>query len=106
MQFDMVVKLVVAHILLDYPWQGDYMAKIKNPVNCQYWWLPMTYHALLHAVAVDWATEMPACAIIEFFAHWWIDYLKCKGKFGELADQLLHLLCKAIYVAIYCRLIH
>ena len=37
-------------------------------------------------------------AILEALLHFYIDYLKCIGKFNLLVDQILHIFCKCLWV--------
>jgi hypothetical protein len=101
----MLVWLFAAHALCDYPLQGDWLSKAKNPnlelvPGERIWPLALTSHALIQAAAVQLITGSWLLATIEFAAHWAIDYAKCMKHFGYNADQVLHLATKIVLVAI------
>lgn len=93
--------LVVAHLLADYPLQGDFMAKAKNcmpPFPGVPWFTVLLSHAAIHAGFVWLITGSSVCAGFELAAHTGIDWTKCRGRISFNVDQALHLLCKAGYV--------
>lgn len=104
----MLLHLLALHALCDYPLQGDFMARAKNPRTAipGVPWVPVLLsHALIHAGAVSLVAPL-WCAAFEFFAHFLIDYTKCAGLLGDgkseasrafVADQILHVLCKLLY---------
>ena len=57
----------------------------------------MFAHTTLHAAAVWIVTGMWTLAVFELVVHWITDDLKCGGKLTFNQDQLIHILCKAIY---------
>ena len=100
--------LIAAHFLCDYPLQGDFIGKFKNrhvsmdkafnatsPIP---WWHLMTAHAFIHAGAVLLITGNLYFATFELFAHFLIDVLKCEGQTDINVDQILHIVCKVLYV--------
>ena len=92
--------LCIVHALCDYPLQGDFMAKAKNPVQPIEgvpWQWPMFAHCMIHAGGVWLVTGSFLCACGEVFAHWVLDELKCRGIIGFTADQSGHLTCKALW---------
>ena len=102
--------LVAGHALADYPLQGDYLSKMKNPYlnnarageqNSSHWSLFMASHAAIHAGMVLAITMSPVLFILEFVAHFSIDTLKCLGRIRFLTDQFLHILCKVVWVLYY-----
>lgn len=92
--------LAMGHFVGDFVLQNDRMAVEK----CQgadvtlpwYWWL--TGHAACHGLIVALLTGMPLLGCAEWISHWLIDYAKCRRCFNLLLDQLLHVLCKLIWV--------
>lgn len=95
--------LLFCHFLADYPLQGDYLAKFKNESLSDGhvpWWYIMGVHSAIHAGFVLLITGSVILFFLEFLAHFLIDTLKCKGKFGYLFDQFLHILCKIIWVGL------
>jgi hypothetical protein len=95
--------LLVAHVLCDYPLQGDFLARGKNhksPLPGVPWYQCLLAHALIQGGAVVIVTGIPLLGIAEVFLHAGIDYGKCAGRYGFNTDQLLHLGCKLVYVAV------
>jgi hypothetical protein len=96
--------LLVGHALADYPLQGDWLSKAKNPTfdlvpGATIWPLALLFHALIHAGAVALVTGSMALAICELVAHAAIDYWKCRGGLTYNADQVAHVLCKVVWAA-------
>ncbi len=100
----MLAYLLAAHALCDYPLQGDWLSKAKNPTLTlvpgeTIWPLALASHSLIQAVAVKLITGSWVLGAAEFVLHFAIDYSKCKGRFGYNVDQLLHIACKVLWVA-------
>lgn len=106
--------LVLGHFVADYPLQSDFIAKGKNrfrPVDLAsvppgqkpmtIWPWVLTAHAGTHAAAVFLILGSPVLAFAELISHWLIDYGKCANRYGIHADQVAHLLCKAMWVALF-----
>lgn len=103
--------LLVAHCIADFPLQGDWLARSKNPnaivlEDEEIWPWSMTAHCLIHAGAVFYIVSfanMPGvaaiCATGEFTMHFLIDYHKCMGYIGYVKDQLYHVFMKGAHVA-------
>jgi hypothetical protein len=93
-------KLLVGHALADYPWQGDFLAKAKcrSGIPGVPWRWALSWHCVIHAGMVGFLTTRADLAIAEFVVHWGIDYSKCRGWIGFNTDQVLHILCKLIWV--------
>lgn len=94
---------LVSHAVCDYPLQGDFLARGKNhkaPLPGVPWYQCLIWHAAIHAGGVALATGSVGLGCAEFVAHLLIDYGKCDGWFGFNADQMLHVGCKLIWVAI------
>lgn len=94
--------LLMAHFLCDFGLQSDRMAKEKCP-GCDRtlhwgWWL--TAHVSIHGLAVALLTGLPALGLAEMAVHALIDHSKCAGRINLRTDQILHLLCKALWVAV------
>jgi uncharacterized protein DUF3307 len=99
--FELFATLLVWHALADYPLQGDFLAKAKNramPIPGVPWWQALSAHALIHAGGVAFLTGSLPLGIVELIAHAAIDDSKCAGKISYNMDQLLHVVCKAVYV--------
>ena len=101
----MAFMLLFAHCLGDFALQNDFVANAKNHNTLlgkteNMWLFVLPAHAMIHAGLVFLVTGSLAMATVEFFAHTAIDFAKCDKKFGFAVDQILHLLCKAVYVVI------
>lgn len=99
-----LVWLLIGHFVADYPLQTDFVAKFKSrkaSLAAVPWYYVMSGHAATHAAAVGLITGNPFLAVAEFAAHWAIDWGKCEGVFGIHSDQLLHVLCKVLWAAIF-----
>jgi len=100
--------LIVAHVVCDYPLQGDFLAKAKNrvmPIPGVPWWQALGAHALMHGGAVWMLTGVWWLGALEVLAHALIDDAKCTGKLGVGArgfniDQALHVGFKLLWVVI------
>lgn len=110
----LIAALWIGHALCDFPLQGDFLAKGKDPIygirEVPWWWC-MGAHCAIQAGLVWVITGVPLLALLEFAAHWAIDYSKCRGWLGIgsdsqrafTIDQLLHLGCKVVWaVVFYC----
>lgn len=96
-----LVLMIFAHYLCDYPLQGDFLARAKNqtaPIPGVPWWQAMTAHAAIHAGAVYIITGWWVLFVLEFIAHFIIDRAKCRGLINYNIDQVSHLICKVIWI--------
>lgn len=92
----------IVHALADFPLQGDYLAREKvrsQAGSLQEWGIALTSHSLIHAGGVWLVSGCAWLGVAELCLHWLIDLGKGEGRFGVVTDQLLHLACKAGYVA-------
>lgn len=95
-----------AHALADFPLQGDFLSKGKNPVNGIAdvpWWVCMAAHALIHGLFVTLVFGKLSLGVAEFVIHFVIDYVKCYGKLTFVSDQVLHLVCKMVWWVLVIR---
>ena len=98
---EIIILLIAAHCLCDYPLQGDFMAQGKNrntPVGEKIWFMILPSHAAIHAGAVMLITGLPLAALLEFVSHTVIDFLKCEEKISFAQDQAAHIAVKALIV--------
>lgn len=99
--------LIAAHAAFDYALQGDTVAINKNPhkpgplTHIVPWYYWMGSHALMHGAAVALLTNCVWLGIAETLAHFTIDVGKCFNKYSIHGDQLLHLVCKVVWVLIW-----
>lgn len=101
----LLLLLIVGHALADYPLQGDFISKFKNPnekLNGEVVWpWILGSHASIHGVFVGVLTGSILLGLAETVAHWFIDLLKCKGQISFAEDQTLHLICKVFWYFIW-----
>jgi hypothetical protein len=96
-------KLIVMHFLLDFPLQGDFLARAKNhktPIDGVPWQTCLAAHAIIQGGGVWLVTGSVSLALTETLLHAIIDWQKNQGDFGFNVDQLLHILCKVVFVVI------
>jgi hypothetical protein len=92
--------LLLGHAVCDFPLQGDFLARGKNheaPIPGVPWWICLAAHALIHGGAVALVTGSLPLGGAEFVVHMAVDYGKCAGWFDFKTDQLLHVICKAVW---------
>lgn len=92
---------VVAHALADFPLQGDYLARVKvrkQAPSAQDWFIALTAHSIIQGGGVWLVTGSAVMGAVEVVLHWLIDFSKGEGRYGPMADQLLHLATKVGYV--------
>jgi len=104
--------LLLGHALADFALQSDSMGRGKNrnrqienlppgqtpTVVWPYW---LSAHAGVHAAAVGIVTHSVELSMIEFVAHWLIDFNKCENRLTVHEDQALHVACKIVYAMIF-----
>lgn len=99
----LLVLLIFAHMLADYPLQGDFLSRAKNrtnPIPGFPWWQALTAHASIHAGFVYVITGNLGLGAAELVAHWITDDLKCRGKISLNTDQAIHVICKIIWATV------
>ncbi len=104
---DVLFWLFVGHAVGDFGLQSDWMARYKNrhlqgasvfSSKPEWIWLEvLSAHCFIHAGAVALATGSIALGLLEFIAHWIIDYCKCEDWIGFHTDQFLHIACKLLW---------
>ncbi len=102
--------LLIGHALADYPLQGDFLAIHKNrhvklPRQSRdfpptLWVHCLLAHSLIHAGFVWVISGQVIFALAETVLHFIIDYVKCERITSYHTDQLLHVGCKVLYVAV------
>ena len=101
-QVSVLLLLLMAHFLCDFGLQSDRMAREKcrgcDKVLPWGWWL--TAHGAIHGLAVALLTGVPLLGAAEMGIHILIDHNKCKGRINFTTDQILHMLCKGLWVAL------
>lgn len=100
------LSLVVGHCLADYPLQGDFLARAKNhrnPIPGVPWYQALTAHAIIQAGFVGVLTGSQALFWCELLAHWLIDFCKSEGLLSYNHDQVAHIVCKFLWIALLSR---
>jgi hypothetical protein len=104
--------LLIGHAVADYPLPGEFLALGKNHKVTPDWrfmksesvrglWVHcLTAHSLIHAGFVWAISGVFVLGVIEFVLHWAIDFIKSAGITNLHVDQLLHVFCKVLYVAL------
>ncbi|OQY29157.1 MAG: hypothetical protein B6244_04790 [Candidatus Cloacimonetes bacterium 4572_55] len=108
---ELLFKLIIGHFVSDYTLQSGDMARGKSrhyqpsfaksaklPSTMWVYWL--TSHAMTNAGIVWLITDNMLVAFLELVLHWIIDFLKTEGRTNLHADQMLHLICKILYVVL------
>lgn len=94
--------MVVVHALLDYPLQGDFLARAKNrlaPVPGVPWYQGLAAHSIIQGGGVWFVTGAPLLGLSEALCHFVIDDLKSMGRITFNQDQALHIVCKVAWAA-------
>ena len=95
--------LLFAHLLFDYPLQGDWLARAKNrhdPIPHVPWYQAMFAHTAMHGMAVWIITGIPLLGLAEMAIHWITDDLKLQGELTFNQDQAIHIACKVVWALI------
>lgn len=93
--------LLIVHLLLDYPLQGNFLSKAKNhrsPIAGVPWYTALFSHAAIQGAGVGFVTGSALLAVAETVAHALIDFGKSDGRYGFNVDQALHIACKVAWV--------
>lgn len=105
--FETLFLLIAGHAIMDFPLQGETVAREKNHRSDSelqkhvpwYYWL--TAHALSHGLVVFMVTGSLFLALSETASHWIIDHFKCAGMYSIHVDQTLHIMCKIIWTLLW-----
>ncbi len=100
---DIFLMLLFGHYVMDYPFQGDFLARAKNrmaPVPHVPWYQAMFAHAFMHSGVVYFVTGLWWLAVLELVTHFIIDDLKCRGELTFNQDQFSHVFCKIVWVGL------
>lgn len=98
---ELLVALICAHFICDYPLQGDFLSKAKSrwaPVPGVPWYQAMVAHAAIHGAAVWLLTTIWWLGLAEAVAHALIDDQKCRGRLTFNQDQMAHGFCKVVWL--------
>lgn len=96
--------LVFAHALADYPLQGPFLSEAKNrntALGKLFWPHALGAHAVIHGGFVLLITGLPVLMLAEVVIHALTDWLKCENRISLHIDQATHLACKLAWACIY-----
>lgn len=99
----LLIALLVAHALADYPLQGDFLSKAKNrlaPIPGVPWYQALGAHAVIQGGLVALLTGMPLLGLAEALIHAATDDAKCAGRISFNTDQAIHIGCKLAWAMI------
>lgn len=93
----LLLMLLAAHWVADYPLQGDFLAKAKQqgPMRAYH----LIAHAGIHGGAVALVTGSLVFGLVEWMLHTMIDEFKVRGVTSFQQDQAFHIVCKLAYFA-------
>lgn len=95
--------LVFAHMLADYPLQGDFLAQAKNrntKLGMMFWPHALAAHSIIHGGFVLLLTASIWLALAEILIHAATDWLKCEMRISLNVDQAIHIGCKVLWAAL------
>lgn len=81
-----IVKVIICHVVGDYLFQTDYMAREKGKD-----WYLLFVHCVCYCVPFIYVFGMNLKVVALFIPHIWIDALKARyNEINIVTDQLLH----------------
>jgi hypothetical protein len=93
--FMLLMWLVFGHYLADFPLQGYFLEKAKNPSTVEgkdIWPHALFAHCMIHAGFVLLFTGSIIAMVVQILTHGITDYWKIKNKLSFGFDQYVHLL--------------
>lgn len=99
----LLIALLTAHALADYPLQGDFLSKAKNrtaPIPGVPWQQALGAHVMIQGGAVALITGIWWLGVLEAVVHWFTDDAKCRGRLTFNQDQAVHIACKVAWWSI------
>jgi hypothetical protein len=99
----LLIALLTAHAVADYPLQGDFLARAKNrtaPIPGFPWWQALGAHVTIQGGFVALITGIWWLGLAEAAIHWFTDDAKCRGRLTLNQDQAIHIACKLVWFAI------
>lgn len=99
--FLLLFVLIGGHFYFDFAGQGPFMSDAKNvtrPVPGVDWWLVLFGHATIHGTFVAAMTGNVYLGLVEVVVHYVTDLSKCRNRISFLMDQVIHLVCKLVYM--------
>jgi hypothetical protein len=100
----LLILLVWGHVIADYPLQGDFLAKGKDPEGPFKDFFPWTQalfaHSMIQAGFVFLFTGSVQCFLMELIGHAWTDYAKTQKWISLNIDQSIHIGMKLFYLVV------
>lgn len=106
----LMLLMIFAHILLEYPLQGERLLSDKNrhqgkrPLSDKYddeWLYPLLAHSVLNGIAVYLILGVWWLCLLEIVTHAYVDDLKCRGEITFSTEQSIHIITKAIWYGLF-----
>ena len=104
--------LVAGHFVADFSLQTEWVATNKNrhvrlnfppeqraKMQVIWPWL-LSAHACTQGLMVYLITQRISLGLAETVIHWLCDFGKCEKWYGFHADQLIHIISKAVFVGL------
>lgn len=91
--------LIAVHFVLDYPLQGDFLARAKAEGPLRVWHL--FGHSVIHGAGVMLVTGSIGLGVAETVVHAAIDEAKVRGWTTFAHDQALHMVCKIVWLTVW-----
>lgn len=103
---DIAFWLLAGHAAADFALQTRWMTVAKdhrstlNKCAQPLWPIALSAHGLIHGGAVALATGSVMLGALETISHMVIDYVKSAGRIGLYVDQVLHIVCKGVWLGL------
>ena len=92
--------LLLGHAIADRPLQGGQLSRDKRSPDWRRRWGALLWHATIHGAMVFAVTLSWPLFVAELVCHTGIDRAKGRGWIDTVTDQLLHVLCKAVWIVV------
>jgi len=94
--------LIAAHAVTDAALQTDFISRNKVPGNPMFIFV-LPAHGLINGLGVFLATNSVILGIAETVLHSLIDMGKCYKLYNLKVDQLMHFICKLVWLYAACK---
>lgn len=101
--FGLLLLMLAAHFIADYPLQGDFLSTQKNPYlaaekRFMPWEQAMLAHCAIQAGFVLLLTGNIFLCLAELVVHFSTDIIKCAGRISFNTNQYINFGCKVLWV--------
>jgi len=106
---EILFQFLVGHAVCDFVLQGEVMGggksrrrnlRAERGPEFPPWYAWLLAHSLTHGGAVYLISGLWQLGALETVLHTIIDHLKCEQRISFHQDQLLHIACKILYIAL------